>query len=1073
LTSDSGDEPDSDGSKPDSDGSKPELSGEVAEPDIADESIEEDLINDEDGAADAVVLVMPEVAAEETIADIVPNAATPDDDSRAGYGDEAVLDRAPGPVLSSTGVEGIHAGQESPSSSTDQVAAITADEIPEASETWDEPTTTLALPISTTPFGSAPEAAEIPQTAPAAAPQISAVALTPYLPPGVPSVPVPSPPPLAALAWTRRDADQTPLNSSAGSSARVSAAATGPTMPGPGSTAEVVTAASEQESIFTAIGNWFQRTFFAASPTFAPQSVSVNIQDGASSEAFELGAEDADTDTLIYTIDGKATGTGTASGTLNITGESATYTPPAGWDGATAYTDTFTVTASDDDGGFHIHGLSGLLYNLTFGLIGDPGHTAASTVTVTALGVPTPPQPPAPEPEPEPPAPEPPAPEPEPEPPAPEPEPEPPAPEPEPPAPEPEPPAPEPPAPEPEPPAPEPEPEPPAPEPEPSAGPNLLQNPTFSDGLSGWQLSGDVSSIDDGGDAAVRLAATTTSDARISQRVTNLKPQTLYTLALTMRTSGSVPSDVWGVWGVIDGPQLDKTGAGQSTTLAQRRLTVYTGAEATEVTVFVTAGRNSPAGVVTVTDVRFVEGAMDPPVIDPDAPGASPPPLVSLPGPGENLVSNGQFATGAQGWVLDQAVLQPDGTMRIASTPEQTGRIAQDLPMLLAPNSDYVLSARARVDSGDATVTVASPDGSLHAWQLINDNAWQPVEIAFTTPDHWVSVKVAAENWRGDHSALYVDDLTLLANGQEWLDTPDPYPSPQPELFDDFTNGIDPEHWLIADKAWGGDNGGVVPTNVDVVDGIVRLAAHGDLYTGDVLGHGDRTSRVGATIVTRDYYASGRYEVRARVPQTLGAASAFWSYHYIEYHPAQPEYWTEPNRIRNSEIDWEFPTARDDGFPNDPVSFEHARANTWGGKFGGEGGNVSLRPNIGDLVADGEFHTYAYEWHAGGDGRDPFVAWSIDDVEVARYTGESFGQDNVPHRASRFWIGIWFPASAYRDHVGWAGDPDFDTAYLDIDWVRVTPTYAPADTYEPETWPNGFYATPDQYPQYRIDREQP
>ncbi|MGB1225659.1 MAG: family 16 glycosylhydrolase, partial [Mycobacterium sp.] len=645
-------------------------------------------------------------------------------------------------------------------------------------------------------------------------------------------------------------------------------------------------------------------------------------------------------------------------------------------------------------------------------------------------------------------------------------EPEPPAPEPEPPAPEPEPPAPEPEPPAPEPPAPEPEPEPPA-------GPNLLQNATFTDGLSRWQLSGDVSSIEDGGDAAVRLAATATSDARISQRVTNLKPQTLYTLALTMRTSGSVPSDVWGVWGVIDGPQLDKTGAGQSATLAQRRLTVYTGAEATEVTVFVTAGRNSPAGVVTVTDVRFVEGAMDPPVIDPDAPGASPPPLVSLPGPGENLVSNGQFAPGAQGWVLDQAALQPDGTMRIVSTPEQTGRIAQDLPMLLAPNSDYVLSARARVDVGDATVTVASPDGSLHAWQLINDDAWQPVEIAFTTPDHWVSVKVAAENWRGDHSALYVDDLTLLANGHEWLDTPDPYPSPQPELFDDFTNGIDPERWLIADKAWGGDNGGVVPANVDVVDGIVRLAAHGDLYAGDVVGHGDRTSRVGATIVTRDYYASGRYEVRARVPRALGAASAFWSYHYIEYHPAQPEYWTEPNRIRNSEIDWEFPTARDDGSPNDPVSFEHARANTWGGKFGGEGGNVSLRPNIGDLVADGEFHTYAYEWHAGGDGRDPFVAWSIDDVEVARYTGESFGQDNVPHRASRFWIGIWFPASAYRDHVGWAGDPDFDTAYLDIDWVRVTPTYAPADTYEPETWPNGFYATPDQYPQYRIDRDQP
>jgi len=625
------------------------------------------------------------------------------------------------------------------------------------------------------------------------------------------------------------------------------------------------------------------------------------------------------------------------------------------------------------------------------------------------------------------------------------------------------------PAPEPQPqpqPQPEPEPEPePQPEPEPWAGTNLLQYPTFTDGLSGWDLSGDASRVDHDGDAAVRLAATETADALISQRITDLKPQTLYTLALTMSTSGSEPADVWGVWGVIDGPQLDKTGSAQSATLTERHLTVYTGADATEVTVFVGAGRNDPAGVVTVTDVRLVEGPLAPPVVDPNAIGASPPPLVVLPGRGENLVANGQFEPDARGWVLDQAARQSDGTMRIASTPEQTARIAQDLPMLLAPNSDYLLTARARVDAGDATLTVASPDGSLHAWQLITNTAWQPVEVAFTTPDRWVSVKVAAENWRGDDNALYVDDITILANGDEWLDTPNPYPSPQPALFDDFTNGLDPEHWLIADKAWGGTNGGVIPANVEVVDGVVRLRAHGDDYTGDIVGHGDRTTRVGATIVTRDYYASGRYEVRARVPQVLGAASAFWNFHYIEYHPTQPEYWTEPNRIRNSEIDWEFPTARDDGTPNDPVSFDYARANSWGGKFGGEGGNVSLRPDIGELVADGEFHTYAYEWHAGGDGHDPFVAWSIDDVEVARYTGESFGQDNVPHRASRFWVGIWFPASGYRDQIGWAGDPNFDTAYLDIDWVRITPTYAPADTYEPETWPNGFYATPDEYPQ--------
>ena len=920
----------------------------------------------------------------------------------------------------------------------DPLSAVSAAEI--AADVVESVTVIAAPAIAAAPVvGAGPQPAregqaEAVPVALSRIPAIAAAAVTPLSPPGAPTTPAQSPAPLAVLAWTRRDTERLWLDRNAPAGVAAAAAVTtGPaSTPQHASTVATVTAVSEPVSVFAAVQTWLQRTFFAASPTFSPQTVSVSLRPGESSLPFALGARDADTDVLTYSIDGQSTGTGTAAGMVKFADGSATYTPPAGWNGETTYTDVFRVTASDYDGGFAIHGFPGLLHMLTFGLLGDPGHTATGTVTVNVLAAPTPPPPPQPEPEPEP------QPEPEPEP---EPEPDPqPAPEPE----------------------PEPDPEP-QPEPEP-AGPNLLLNATFADGLTGWEVSGDVAAVADDSATAVRLTATETADARISQRITDLQPETLYTLALTLRTSGSEPSDVWGVWGVIDGPQLDKTGAGQSASLSERRLTIYTGTGSTEVTVFVAAGRNAPAGVVTVTDVRLVEGSLDPPVVDPTAPGASPPPLVSLPGPGENLVANGTFEPDTHGWVLDQATRQSDGTMRIVSTPGQTGRIAQDLPMLLPPETDYVLSARARVDSGDATLSVFSPDGSLHAWQLITDTGWQPVEIAFTTPDRWVSVKVVAENWRGDDNALFVDDITILANGDEWLDTPDPYPSPQPELFDDFTGGLNEETWLIADKAWGGDNGGVIPANVSVTDGIVRLAAHGDDYTGEVAGHGGRTTRVGATIVTRDYYASGRYEVRARVPQTLGAASAFWSYHYIEYHPSQPEYWTEPNRIRNSEIDWEFPTARDDGSLNDPVSFEHARANTWGGKFGGEGGNVSLRPDIGELVADGEFHTYAYEWHAGGDGRDPFVAWFVDDVEVARYTGESFGQDNVPHRASRFWIGIWFPASGYRDQVGWAGDPNFDTAYLDIDWVRITPSYAPADTYEPETWPNGFYAAPDEYP---------
>ena len=257
----------------------------------------------------------------------------------------------------------------------------------------------------------------MPEDVPSAPVPVATALVNPLLLPGAPGDPAtPSPAPLVLVAGLRREDEQSSVNRDSGA-AQVGIAAAAPVTPGPVAAA---TAVSEPLSIFDAMQQWFQRTFYAASPTFSPQAVPVSIEPGASSQLFELGAQDADTVTLKYTIAGKATGTGTAAGTLSITGESATYTPPVGWDGATAYADSFTVTVSDDDGGFHIHGISGLLHLLTFGLVGDPGHTATSTVTVNVAAVPKPPEVPV-EPEPEP-APEPevpvePAPEPEPAPP--------------------------------------------------------------------------------------------------------------------------------------------------------------------------------------------------------------------------------------------------------------------------------------------------------------------------------------------------------------------------------------------------------------------------------------------------------------------------------------------------------------------------------------------------------------------------------------------------------------------------------------------------------------------------------
>ncbi len=251
----------------------------------------------------------------------------------------------------------------------------------------DEPAV-KSFSLAATAIESRPAQADVvqmPEVDPSVVLRIAA-AFNPFLLPGAPGDPTPSLAPLVLFAGLRREVEQFIDRNVVAGAAQVGIAAAAPLTPGPVASASAASQPSIQQR--------FQGTFFAASPTFSPQAVSVSIGPGASSQPFELGAQDADTDTLTYTIAGN--GTGTAAGTLSITGESATYTPPTGWDGATGYVDTFTVTASDDGAGFHVHGIVGLLNMLTFGLLGEAGHDATSTVTVNVGAASQPPAPPPP-----------------------------------------------------------------------------------------------------------------------------------------------------------------------------------------------------------------------------------------------------------------------------------------------------------------------------------------------------------------------------------------------------------------------------------------------------------------------------------------------------------------------------------------------------------------------------------------------------------------------------------------------------------------------------------------------------
>ncbi|MCP3967377.1 MAG: glycoside hydrolase family 16 protein [Lentisphaerae bacterium] len=281
-------------------------------------------------------------------------------------------------------------------------------------------------------------------------------------------------------------------------------------------------------------------------------------------------------------------------------------------------------------------------------------------------------------------------------------------------------------------------------------------------------------------------------------------------------------------------------------------------------------------------------------------------------------------------------------------------------------------------------------------------------------------------------------------------------------MFDDFEdNCLNPNIWLLVNKGWGGENRGVIPENVSIENGILKLKGYGDLHNG--------ITRAGAAIATRHYYASGSYEVRARLAPELGACSAFWTFHYDRKFPDEANYWTDGNPVRNTEIDWEFPTAMSDGRSYDPISFRNLRANSWGGKVGGEGAHHPGRVEADQDLSKG-WHVYRFDWHSTGTADDltPRVEYFIDNKKVYEIRGSTWGQDNIGYRAARFWLGVWFPAAGWKPtgDVGWAGSPQFDTTNLEIDWVKITPLNEERDKWEPELLPNEFYVAPHLYPGY-------
>lgn len=265
-------------------------------------------------------------------------------------------------------------------------------------------------------------------------------------------------------------------------------------------------------------------------------------------------------------------------------------------------------------------------------------------------------------------------------------------------------------------------------------------------------------------------------------------------------------------------------------------------------------------------------------------------------------------------------------------------------------------------------------------------------------------------------------------------------------LDETWTSGtIDPARWYRPRKRWGQGNSGVIPENVRVDKGTLVCEAHGDLYDGPPGGFDGQKDRVGGVLVSKQFYASGRFEISVRLgsPLPKGAVPAIWTYAFRAAGGGRPELL--------SELD--FPEFGKGGV------FEKALYNAYC-QSAEDTQVLDASP-----VVDGAFHTLTTEWRtelAAVEGvtdaqvvesggywwrkGDPFKRLDKDKYAMYRglkavhwIDGKKVGENTraIPCMAAQLTLGIWLP--------NWGGPAPWKTSTVSFGPVKVWQYHDPGD----------------------------
>lgn len=303
---------------------------------------------------------------------------------------------------------------------------------------------------------------------------------------------------------------------------------------------------------------------------------------------------------------------------------------------------------------------------------------------------------------------------------------------------------------------------------------------------------------------------------------------------------------------------------------------------------------------------------------------------------------------------------------------------------------------------------------------------------------------------------------------------------------------INPDKWYALHKRWGAGNNGAVRQNVfisqDTVDGekknVLVCRGHGDQYMGSVVGWEGNVTRVGGVIVTKPFFASGKFEVVMKIGTTdatpggpadpmrpIGMVPAIWTYAYRWVGPGQsaPDSFDRKNPLFNPHMKNEYWSEIDMPEFGKNQDLETGLYNTF------LNSNHQSRKYSTKEAIDGKYHTFTSIWRTHlipiEGVTDSQVAesegfWWIQDKSIpfGTYRGnplKRLGQDryalyagkivnhfidgryvgnnptHVPAMAAQLSIGVWFPS--------WGGASPWAESNVSIASVKVWQFGDPGD----------------------------